>query len=56
MKECLSSDVLDMSGLNGNEMCEVFKAVVSENLTLVSQETPIVYVDDLHQVKCVKVP
>ena len=31
------------------EQCTVYKAVVSENRTLISAETPIVYVDDQQQ-------
>ena len=47
---CLPSGVIKETGMNMEEQCTVYKAVVSENRTLISAETPIVYVDDQQQV------
>jgi len=50
VSQCLPSDVIKATGMNAEEQRTVYKAVVSENRTLISAETPIVYVDDQQQV------
>jgi hypothetical protein len=51
VNQCLSLEEIEAAGIdNTEESCIVFKAVVSENHTLISSDTPIVYVDSQHQV------
>lgn len=46
LKQCLSQMIIEEIGLDGEELCTIHKAVVSENSTLINSGTPVVYLDN----------
>ncbi len=50
LNQCLPAAIIEKTGHTGEDLCIEFHAVVSENLTLVNSETPVVYVDNVQQV------
>ena len=50
VSQCLPPDIIKATGMNAEENCTMYKAVVSENKTLINTETPIVYDHDQQQV------
>ncbi|CAB4014239.1 Hypothetical predicted protein [Paramuricea clavata] len=49
LNQCFPAAIIEKTGHIGEEPCILFNGVVSENLTLVNSETPVVYVDNSQQ-------